>query len=194
MRLPKPDLKFLVTAKAIVVAMDGNANFPNAGALVAAAKAAVDQFEEAVDDRAAELPGAVEAREDAKPLLRLALDHLRDHVQSVVDTRIDEAGSIAESARMSLRRVPVRDKPPFAVKDGKVSGLVLLIARALLGARTYYWELSEDKLTWVILPETSGANTSVAGLTPGKTYYFRFRAHTRKGMTEYSSTVGLIVR
>jgi hypothetical protein len=36
--------------------------------------------------------------------------------------------------------------------------------------------------------------TVISGLTPGQTYYFRFRALTRKGMRDWSQVVSLIVR
>jgi hypothetical protein len=33
------------------------------------------------------------------------------------------------------------------------------------------------------------ASTSVTGLIPGQVYYFRFRAHTRKELGDYSDVV-----
>ena len=33
------------------------------------------------------------------------------------------------------------------------------------------------------------ARTTVAGLTPGQLYFFRFRAHSRKGLGDYSDAV-----
>jgi hypothetical protein len=37
------------------------------------------------------------------------------------------------------------------------------------------------------------ADTTVAGLTPGQVYSFRFRAQTRKGLGDYSQVVSLMV-
>jgi hypothetical protein len=36
--------------------------------------------------------------------------------------------------------------------------------------------------------------TVISGLTPGQTYYFRFRALTRLGMRDWSQVITLIVR
>jgi hypothetical protein len=41
--------------------------------------------------------------------------------------------------------------------------------------------------------ETMKAVTVISGLTPGQTYYFRFRALTRKGMRDWSQIVSLLV-
>jgi hypothetical protein len=35
--------------------------------------------------------------------------------------------------------------------------------------------------------------TTITGLTPATTYYFRFRALIRKGMTDWSQTISLLV-
>ena len=41
--------------------------------------------------------------------------------------------------------------------------------------------------------QTMKTKLVVTGLTPGQTYYFRFRAHTRKGDIDYSQVVSLMV-
>jgi hypothetical protein len=193
MRLPKAHLQYSTTAQAIITAIDGNTNFPNSAPLVATAKTALAAYLKAIADRAAKLPNAVKARNEARGVLQQAMEHLRDNVQSAVDANVEMAASTAESAKMSLRKVPVRNKDPFQVKDGKVSGQVLLIAKAILGALTYFWEFSVDSKSWSSIPETSKASTTYSGLTPGQLYYFRFRAHTRKGMTDYQ-VVSFMVR
>ncbi len=57
----------------------------------------------------------------------------------------------------------------------------------------YYWEISLDQQSWTSVPETLKARATITGLTPGQRYYFRFRAHTRKGLGDYSDVVTLIV-
>jgi hypothetical protein len=185
MRLPRPDLPYSVAAQAMITAVDGNADFPNAAAQVAAAKAALAPYLAAIAARARHEAGAVKTRNEARGILQKALEHLRDAVQSAVDADVERAESLAASAKMSIRKVPLRNKDPFAVRDGNVSGRVLLIAKAILGALTYYWEVGSDSKSWSPIPETSRASTALGGLTPGQVYYFRFRAHTRKGMTDW---------
>jgi hypothetical protein len=43
----------------------------------------------------------------------------------------------------------------------------------------YEWELSLDQQSWSLAAETAQAHATVLGLTPGKTYYFRFRCFMR---------------
>lgn len=43
-------------------------------------------------------------------------------------------------------------------------------------------------------PESTGSKTTITGLTPGQLYYFRFRALTTKGMTDYSAAFPHLVR
>jgi hypothetical protein len=193
MRLPKPDLSYGTAAEAIITAMDGNADFPNAAGLIAAAKPALKTYLAAIAARAAKQPDAVKIRKDARRALHKLLNQLRDNAQTAVDNDVEHAEALAASAKMSIRRVSGHNKEPFEVRDGKVSGEVLLIAKAILGALTYYWELSLDSKNWSPLPETSKAHTTSGGLTPGQLYYFRFRAHTRKGMTNWL-TASLLVR
>jgi hypothetical protein len=67
------------------------------------------------------------------------------------------------------------------------------VARAILGAGAYFWEYSLDQKTWILAAETRNAKALVTGLTPGVTTYFRFRALTHAGRTDYSQVVSLMV-
>ena len=75
-----------------------------------------------------------------------------------------------------------------------LSGVVELDARAVAPSASYYWQFSLDGKSWTSAPETMKHVTVIAGLTPGQTYSFRFRALTRKGMRDWSQVVSLIVR
>jgi hypothetical protein len=48
--------------------------------------------------------------------------------------------------------------------------------------------------TWVELPETLQARTSVTGLQPATTYSFRFRPVTRMGVGDWSQPLSLLVK
>ncbi len=67
------------------------------------------------------------------------------------------------------------------------------MAQAVAHYATYYWEMSSDQKVWSSLPETTKSFTSVAGLTPGQTYYFRLRTLTRAGKSDYTQIVSLLV-
>ena len=191
--LPKSPHPDVVIAAGTIIAAVGS-NFPGAAAQVAAATAAQGAYSQAVTDAKNKIPGAVTVRADAKVALIKALDPLRVIVQLAVDARLDQAGTIAESARMKLRKPPTRTKADFAADDGPGTGQVRLVARAILRALLYFWELSLDQKVWTVALDTSAARAVLSGLTVGQTCYFRFRARTRKGLTDYSQVLSHVVR
>ncbi len=137
------------------------------------------------------------AKKSVKRKLAMDLKHLRDDVQGVVEqqTSLADALKVAESAGMTLKKQPgPRNKPELAVKDSGLPGVVELDAKAVANSATYYWAFSLDGRSWTSVPETMKHVTVISGLTPGQTYYFRFRALTRKGMRDWSQVVQLIVR
>ena len=86
-----------------------------------------------------------------------------------------------------------RNKPPVRASYGPTSGSVWLKLLRLAPIATYFWEFSLDQKIWTSAPETMRARLLLTGLTPGQVYYFRFRAHTRKGPVDYSQVVSLLV-
>jgi hypothetical protein len=136
-------------------------------------------------------------KKSLKRNLVLDLKHLRDDAQTVVERQTSRADAlkVAESAGMTLKKPSgPRNKPELAVKFSGLSGIVELDAKAVAPSTTYYWQFSLDGRTWTSVPETMKHVTVISGLTPGQTYYFRFRALTRKGMRDWSQVVSLIVR
>jgi hypothetical protein len=75
------------------------------------------------------------------------------------------------------------------------SGTVLCQLIKVAGALMYFWETSTDQKTWTKEAlDTELIKGTIAGLTPGQVYYFRFRSYIRgKGYTSPSQTFSLIV-
>jgi hypothetical protein len=122
---------------------------------------------------------------------------LGKYVESVLRAGpAEDAPAIISSVLMFESQVGKRaPKSPLAAKEGATSGVVLLVALAVPSALVYYWELSVDQVTWSAASQTAPARTTIAGLTPGKVYYFRFHAFRRDGgMTDPSQVVNLMVR
>jgi hypothetical protein len=191
---PKKHDDRVAAGDAVIAAVDGNTNFPNAAAAVVAAKATIKPYKNAIADAKAKVHGAVKVRREARIAFDKAFEPVRAQIQIAVDAHVDQAATLAESAKMKLRKLPTHSKQDFAVKDGPLSGQVKLIAKAILRALLYFWEFSLDQKTWSTAPDTSKAKTILAGLTVGQTYYFRFRARTRTGMTDYSQILSLMIR
>jgi len=193
--LPRKHDDKVTVANKIISSIDGNANFPNSATQVATAKTKAGAYANAVDDAKNHIPGATKVRSDALKALVKALENLRIIVQAAVDANPSQAATLATSAAMKLRKASVRTKAAFAVDDGPVSGEALLIAKAIAKAVLYYWEVSSDnQKTWSVATDTTKANAILTGLTPGQTYYFRFRARTTQGMSDYSIILSHIVR
>jgi hypothetical protein len=73
-------------------------------------------------------------------------------------------------------------KPPIAAKHGATSGTVLVSVLAIAHALSYAFEWSLDQATWSSM--TWGrTRVTIAGLTPGKVYWFRVQAFLRSGTT-----------
>ncbi len=189
LNIPRRHQDLLLLAKFIYERMLNNAQFPNPTPTLATLLALITAFDAALTAKG---PGAGTVRAEARAALVAALKHLRDYVQSVAEVTLTGAASLVESSGMSIRKVPVRTKPPFSVKRGKVSGLAVLIATAVAGQGTYYWEMSVDSKVWTKLPDTLKSTTTVSGLTPGQTYYFRFHTLSRAGESDYSQIISFI--
>jgi hypothetical protein len=154
--------------------------------------AAYDTAETTAKDKA---PAALADR-DAKALkVYQNVRHIVDYVQGVADIQASPADAIAVilSAGLQVKRSSTRKKRELDAKYTGISGQVQLLALVIAGAGAYYWEFSLDMKSWSTAPETTASSTTVSGLTPGQLYYFRFRALTNKGKTDYSQVVSLIM-
>ncbi len=75
----------------------------------------------------------------------------------------------------------------FAARPGAVSGTVNLVAASAGHRASYEWQYSTDSgKTWVALPPTLQAKTSVSGLTPGWSVQFKYRVVTKTGAADWS--------
>jgi hypothetical protein len=193
--VPKRNGPFVTFARAVHDSMLNNPNFPCPIPSLAVFAANIGALEDAETKAATRAKGAAALRNAKKRRVREDLCHLRDYVQSVVETNATPANAAAviESAFMSVKKVTKRPVPELSAKNAGVSGKVLLAAKAVAPSATYYWEYSDDQSTWNTLPDTMQSRTSLTGLTPLRVYYFRFRALTRAGQRDYSQVVSLLV-
>lgn len=137
----------------------------------------------------------------ARDALRLQAEEMVDQLVWYTRTAIRAAAPDAATARsmilaagLSVQLPSSAVKPPFAAKNGEVSGTAVLVVRAVADVAVYLWEMSADQKSWGSLPQTFKATTTVTGLTPGQTYYFRFRSQTRTGgVSNESQVVSLFV-
>jgi hypothetical protein len=193
---PRSNHKFVTFLYNIVNCLTGNASFTNPTPTAAQIKDTADNLGAANAKAKNGGPLAVADRDakraDAEKLLDQYVIYVRVNVKGQAGDPATAAAMILSSG-LSVKKYVKPQKPQLAAKYGTVSGQVLLVALAVAKSAMYMWEYSLNLKDWVSVPQTMQADTIITGLTPGQTYYFRFRAQTRKGLGDYSQVVSLLV-
>jgi hypothetical protein len=91
---------------------------------------------------------------------------------------------VRADGRTSTRQVARIGHDDFAVKQGRISGSVVLVVRAITRKASYDWQYSTDEETWAVAETTFQATTTLVGLAAGIRYLFRFCARTGEGLRE----------
>jgi hypothetical protein len=193
LKRPRPVTALIALAKAIAEAMANSATtFPSPTPPLATLNADISALDTAQTATHAGTKGLVAARNDKMAIVVVDLEQERAYVQKVVDANPAQAQTIAEAAGMALAKSPAKTKPALSAKPATVSGSVVLAAKAAKYTSND-WQYSTDNKTWTSLPSTMQAKTTVVGLQPGVVLYFRHRAVTKSGATDWSQTVQTLV-
>jgi hypothetical protein len=192
--LPKSVPALILYAQGIVTRMTGNPHFPNPAPALAAITAAIAELQTAEAAVLARTKGAAAARNEKRKALVALLELLRAHIQSIADADEPNGPSIIESAGVAIRKTTTRRARVFAAKQGRISGVAALVAASAGHRASYEWQYSSDGgKTWVTAPVTLQAKTTVAGLAPGATVQFKYRAVTRAGEGDWSEPTSLLI-
>jgi hypothetical protein len=190
LKLPKPNPALITYAQGIVKGMTGNAYFPAPSPTLAALTAAIADLQSAETLALTRAKGAATARNEKRAALVSLLQQERSYVQGIADGSPENGASIIQSAGLAVKKVPTHGPRVFAAKPGTVSGAVKLVAPAAAHRSSYEWEYSTDGgKTWVTMPPTLQAKTSITGLTPGSSVQFRYRAVTKTGAGDWSQPI-----
>jgi hypothetical protein len=190
-------VKTLITfAQSVATAMAANTtSFPSPNPTLANFKVDIDALVSAETAVLARTKGAVETRNAKLAVVKGELENLKTYVQAVADAaNPSNAAAMIESAGMTLRKVTLHDKAALSVRQGSVSGTVVLAAKAAGKRAAYAWQYSTDQKTWTSLPPTIQAKTGVSGLTAGTTYYFRVQPLLPTGEGNWGDTVSFMVK
>jgi hypothetical protein len=195
LKLPEYEVPRLVTqARAILEAMTKSSWFPKPRPPLARIEKAIEELATAQTATHTRAAGTVAVRDDKRRALVALLQELLTYVQAVADANVENAPSIIESALVSVKKARVLPPRTFAVKPGRVSGTVKLIAPKAANRAGYEWGRSTDGgRTWETQPFTVNASITVTGLRPGSTVHFRYRSVTNKGRGDWSDPVAVIV-
>jgi hypothetical protein len=162
------------------------------------------EIEADLDALALALKAAVGGSTSDTAALKVAADKVRQtfallgaYIESVVRSGpIEDAPAIIANVLLYASNVGKRSpKPELEARDGDSAGQVVLIAHAVPQVVAYFWDFSLDQVAWTQGSQTAQANCTLASLTPGRMYYFRFRVLKRDGTTtDPSQIVSLMVR
>ena len=114
-------------------------------------------------------------------------------VENVANRHPTDGAAIIASAGMSLKDARGPGRAELSVKQGGISGSVLLVARAIARKASYEWQYSTDQERWVTADTTFECTAELFGLKRATRYYFRFRARTPAGLGNWSQVVSMIV-
>ncbi len=193
LKLPAEAVAFIAVAADMVQRVTNNPLLPNPSPSVAELTNDLANLRSAQANRK-QGEAAMKARNDAMRVMRRALQNLRQFVQNTADNDPEHAATIIESAGMKVRVRPVRTKPDFEIRQGSIAGLVSTHVKSRGQSATYWVAFSTDQKSWTVCPPARLANGSVANLTPGTTYYFRYQVLTREGMSDWSQVVSFMVK
>jgi hypothetical protein len=188
-----PDL--IAYTNNVVQKMTNNPAFPGtitALALVQTALAGLQTAETAALNRG---KGAATERNEKRTALIAALQQLRAFVQGAADGGGANAASIIQGAGFDVRKTPTRHARVFGAKQGPVSGVATVVAPSAGPRASYEWQSSTDGgKTWVTMPPTMQAKTSVTGLAAGTSVELKYRTVTKDGPGDWSVVVTFVVQ
>jgi hypothetical protein len=193
--LPRSDGALTTFAGAVLAAITGDPDFASLSGLAQTLAKDLKDYQDAQVAAKGGGKAKAKARSKAKAKVREDLGHIKDGVLGLAEQQVGAPARTAliTKAGLSVRKTTKRDKPELAAKNTDVSGNVLLDAKAVAPSAVYFFEYSVNQKDWTALPEIMQHKTTIKGLTAGQTYYFRFRATTRKGRRDYSQVVSLLV-
>jgi hypothetical protein len=195
LNLPRPVPAFIAAAKHFVQSLTGNASFPSPTPPLTTVSAAIAALETAQSAAQARTHGATTLRDEKRSTVESLLGQLRTYVQTVADGNPEAASSLIESAGLSVRKPTVRAKRVFAARPGVTSGTVKLVTESAGPRTSYEWQYSVDGgKTWVPMPSTIQASTTLMGMTPGTSMTFRYRVVNKTGEGNWGQTVAFTVQ
>ncbi|MEP7167858.1 MAG: hypothetical protein ABI855_00660 [Bacteroidota bacterium] len=156
----------------------------------------IDKLEDADTIAKTRVKGAAAARDLVYDTVYDEMTGLQLYVQVLADNAPDEATaiSIIEASGFNLRNHGVHVKPPLSVKQQEDTDILILRAKAAGKRASYQWRQGSDGITWVDLPGTLQAKTTVTGVIAGEKLFFQERAILKNVITNWSTTVSIIVR
>jgi hypothetical protein len=188
--LSDSDAQLVKDINRIFTSMTGNPSYPKAVALLLLVKAALDQFIAAL---AAAGGGGValtavknDKRDALCTLVRSLAGDVTDECDGDLTVLLTSGFPIQKPQHFPIGDLPAPGAPTLAL--GVHSGDLNAAVTPVYGAVTYNWQVALASAPTVILhtDETTAANTSFSGLTPGQIYVVTVNAVGSAGTSDWS--------
>jgi hypothetical protein len=180
---------------AVQAGVTNNPHFPLPDPIIAAFIAALGAYSAAETTAQSRAKGTIAARNAARVVYVGAYHALKARVQQVADANPDQAETIITSAGFAVRKTAIRQKQTFVAKYGAVSGTIHVIAPSAGSRACYEWQYSLDAgKSWVQVPNTLQAKTTIVGLPVATTVEFRYRVTTKAGMGDWNLPTSILVK
>lgn len=190
---PRSVPQYITWCGAVITKMSANTLFASPPLAYSQVQADLDALQIAEEATRNGAKGTVSDRDVKLRLVHSDMRVLKSFAQRIADASPGSAEAVIEASGFNVSRRRSGAKPDFAGTPGEVPGTIDLQCRAVRRVRAvYYWEMSTDQKTWSPLPDTLLATTSVAGLTAGTTYSFRYRTLTAGGLSAWSAVISVI--
>ena len=195
LNLPRHVPDQIKVGQTLQAALASNPHFPLPDPIITAFIAALGPYDAAETLAQTRAKGTVAARNAAQVVYLGALHALKARIQQVADASPDQAEAIITSTSLAVKKVPIRQKQSFEVRQGATSGTVHVIAKAAAARASYEWQYSVDGgKTWVDAPNTLQARTTITGLPVAVNVEFRVRATTKSGQGDWSQPASFLVK
>ena len=196
LKRPRPVTALISLVQAIEAAMSSaSATFPSPTPTMAQFTSDISTLVTAENAAKLRAKGAVQTR-DAKLAIVLAdLKQLVAYVESVANANPANAAAIINSAGMVVKKQSLRSKNDLNFRKVASAGTVVVMARvASRQKESHEWEYSTDSgKTWLPLPPTTQAKTTIIGLTSGTTIQVKHRALSKAGMGAWTDAASALV-
>ncbi len=196
------DADFLINAQAIFDALTVNISGFYTPPFVDMPKfqGCLKDFTNAIKNSKQRLLDSAAQKKTAKTNLYGVLKDALAYVNSLAWDNLD-AAAIITGAKMVVKANKTSKKQDFKVKQGLTTGEALIISLALMLdgkylKATYYWQYSLDGgVTWIDIPQTSRANTTLIGMPAGVPAKFRKRTYSAKtGLSKWCTPIDFTVQ
>jgi hypothetical protein len=182
-------------ARSVVIAMTGNAHFPNPSPGLAVITGDANNLEVAHIAAQTHAKGTSAQMQALVKVLHLSMQALAHYVENVANADPNNAEAIIKSSGMQIRKTPVH-KPRILEAISNAKGQVTLTCRTTVGA-SYKWDITTGDPTveanWKVFVVVKQSRTIQNGLLNSTIYHFRQWTIGIKGMGPVSQVVSATV-